>query len=85
MDVSKGAHLRSSPSPGLVPKFQIRHRETGRGIGQKICSKVVRFVSLDTGQEEVGLMSRWDLGSIQVPLAPWDGSELEPGNQKFTQ
>lgn len=85
MDVSEGAHLRSSPSPGLVPKFQIRHKEPGRGIGQKICSKVVRFVSLDTGQEEVGLMSRWDLGRIQVHLAAWDGSELDPGNQKFTQ
>ena len=63
MDVCEGAHLRSSPSPGLVPKFTgTRHKEAGRGTGQKTCSKVVRFVSLDTGQE-VGLMSRWDLQS----------------------
>ena len=86
--MSIGAHLWSSPSPGLVPKSWISqqwHKAPGRGSGQEIHSKVVRFVSLEPGQEEVGLTSRWELGKIQVALFAWDGSELQPGNQKVTQ
>lgn len=51
MNVSVGAHLRSSPFPGLS-------LSPGSGRGgtrhQTTCSKVVRFVSFEPGYKKLG-------------------------------